>query len=513
VGFLAHRSLVFARILVVSVVAALVLASARDAAAGPPGPKIPPITFGIFDGTLKQITDLKTTWHRVHAKWGFLEPTQGNYNFSSFDQEVVPASRRGLKVIIAVHANSAWGSVCESVGVFSAPKQGKVAAFKAFVRALAERYDGDGVDDAPGLGTPVRHFQVENQWVTAVFFRDSTNCPSGGVAHAEQIMGYEFAGQGPPEATGNPIKAANEYAREYNAIYTAVKSANRQAVVGPGNIPTQTADASLFCQGKLGNRFIQNILRPDGSIALTIEWKKPQVCKKAGANERNIKTWVRYWNVVLETVMPKIKSRVNYIDLAHYGRWSEVKLRNDWAYERARAWGFPRKPILVAWELAGPDRRVSIPGNNPRREVVLELPKRIALAFASGSAAVTWFHNHFNPAAAVGVRYTSLLDENGKKDGVYWNYRNLVNEVDGAKGARLDKRGDAYLVKFTFKNGTPVTVAWSAKGPRQVTVAVKDSSPEVIQLNGRRNAPTRTEDAPGGKLNIQLTQIPILIIG
>jgi len=36
-------------------------------------------------------------------------------------------------------------------------------AYSAWVRAAVERYDGDGVDDMPGLTTPAKHWQVDNE--------------------------------------------------------------------------------------------------------------------------------------------------------------------------------------------------------------------------------------------------------------------------------------------------------------------------------------------------------------
>ena len=36
-------------------------------------------------------------------------------------------------------------------------------AFRAYVTALVERYDGDGVDDMPGLAGPVRYWEVDNE--------------------------------------------------------------------------------------------------------------------------------------------------------------------------------------------------------------------------------------------------------------------------------------------------------------------------------------------------------------
>lgn len=37
------------------------------------------------------------------------------------------------------------------------------AAYAAWVRQVVERYDGDGVDDMPGLERPIRHWEVDNE--------------------------------------------------------------------------------------------------------------------------------------------------------------------------------------------------------------------------------------------------------------------------------------------------------------------------------------------------------------
>lgn len=38
-----------------------------------------------------------------------------------------------------------------------------MAAYEAYVRRVVERYDGDGVDDMPGLQSPVRYWEVDNE--------------------------------------------------------------------------------------------------------------------------------------------------------------------------------------------------------------------------------------------------------------------------------------------------------------------------------------------------------------
>ena len=38
-----------------------------------------------------------------------------------------------------------------------------LAAYHAYITGLVERYDGDGVDDMPGLTRPIRHWEVDNE--------------------------------------------------------------------------------------------------------------------------------------------------------------------------------------------------------------------------------------------------------------------------------------------------------------------------------------------------------------
>lgn len=38
-----------------------------------------------------------------------------------------------------------------------------IGAYEAYVRRVVERYDGDGVDDMPGLLAPVRYFEIDNE--------------------------------------------------------------------------------------------------------------------------------------------------------------------------------------------------------------------------------------------------------------------------------------------------------------------------------------------------------------
>jgi hypothetical protein len=475
-------------------------------AAAPPA--FPHVAVGIFDGTVPEMKRIHSTFFRAAAHWGSIEPVEGAFDWSALDHEVIPKTRAGIHVIIAIHSNSAWGSACGGA-VFSTPINRP--AFKEFVRRLVERYDGDGVDDAPGLRTPVRYFQVENQWVTAVFYRDRTNCPMPGEPLPPSTE--DVAATGDLEASGHPMVAAADYVAEYKAARGAALLANPDALLGPGNVPSGAADAALFCLGRLGKKLPQNILRPDGTVKLSILWTKRQVCNKRGVNERGIKSFIRYNKIVLERAMPKLVGIVDYLDIAQYGLYQNVPLRNQWIAERAAAWGFSPVPPIVSWEMGGPDRRVLTPGPAPIRDVAYDVVKRLSLAFATGTGTATWFHNHFNPAAAVGVRFTSLLDAKNKKLPGYWNLLLLTERLAGAKSATMEVLGNAqgYVVKFRRNAAHQVIVAW-ADGGLSTRIALKHASVQVIQARGKRNMPATVTAAAGRKLNVDLTEVPILIL-
>lgn len=85
-----------------------------------------------------------------------------------------------------------------------------LAAYEAHVRRVVERYDGDGVDDMPGLTRPVRYWEVDNE--PDLKF---TNVPRDPVRPMK------------PETFCFP----EEYAQVLIATSRAIKAANPEAVV------------------------------------------------------------------------------------------------------------------------------------------------------------------------------------------------------------------------------------------------------------------------------------------
>ena len=110
------------------------------------------------------------TWRYV--RWADVEPVHTeppNYNWGSVDGALKQMVERGLIPIVTVEGNTCWASTNGCLdrghrdwGNGPIDKPGGLAAFHEFMRDLAERYDGDGVDDAPGSPV-VNYYEFYNE--------------------------------------------------------------------------------------------------------------------------------------------------------------------------------------------------------------------------------------------------------------------------------------------------------------------------------------------------------------
>ncbi len=106
--------------------------------------------------------DIGVRWHRppVYAFWFLVQPNLGSpsYDWTLYDDQYgsVPA---GINIL----ANITLGPESEGYSMPGSYLPVDTPAYQTFVRATIERYDGDGVSDMPGLVTPIRYWQVDNE--------------------------------------------------------------------------------------------------------------------------------------------------------------------------------------------------------------------------------------------------------------------------------------------------------------------------------------------------------------
>lgn len=131
------------------------------------------------------------------APQSYIEKDQ-RYDFSLTDAVVRDAQSNGLDVLFTIFPTNA-------------EKPSDMEAYKKFVKSLVERYDGDGVDDMPGLAYPIKHWEVMNE----PDMTPETIPPE----MLEKLMAFMFKGD------------AQDYFEILKATYKAVKEADPEAKV------------------------------------------------------------------------------------------------------------------------------------------------------------------------------------------------------------------------------------------------------------------------------------------
>jgi hypothetical protein len=102
-------------------------------------------------------------WNRPHIYlfWFMVQP---NINSTRLDFSFTDRLIRDVPTGISVLANIApEGPRNENHARPGSYLPIDTEKYKAFVRAIVERYDGDGVQDMPGLRSPILHWQVDNE--------------------------------------------------------------------------------------------------------------------------------------------------------------------------------------------------------------------------------------------------------------------------------------------------------------------------------------------------------------
>jgi hypothetical protein len=145
----------------------------------PPPPKnigIAQIPFGSTlhnPATISEMAGLGVKWVRISGitgiNWGMIETSPGNYNWSSTDNTVTLLKNAGINIYATVLIQN------PIYGVTYGYKPGDTTsmnAMKNFLKALAERYDGDGINDAPG--SPIIDvLQINNEINLTVSWADT----------------------------------------------------------------------------------------------------------------------------------------------------------------------------------------------------------------------------------------------------------------------------------------------------------------------------------------------------
>ena len=164
-----------------------------------------PARLGVIDASPRFTNDLPEALRTSQAtlavlddvRWGYVEPNapQGEEHrylwdspSAALDTRVTAYQRAGFELVMVLRAWNPWARSTgpqggqAAVAASTPPKSEYLDDYAAWVQAVVERYDGDGVDDFPGLvdvdgdgrPDPVRYFQIETDATTGVWWQGTS---------------------------------------------------------------------------------------------------------------------------------------------------------------------------------------------------------------------------------------------------------------------------------------------------------------------------------------------------
>lgn len=154
-------------------------------------------------------------WVRDVAEWATIEPvdtTPANYNWTALDQSVTAVTQRDIGLILTLRIAPSWAAPTPEGPLTD------LADLVQFARAVVERYDSDGVSDAPG-SPYVRYFELYNE--------------------PDSVSGWGYH--------------ASQYAQMLRTVYPAIHAANPDALVVFGGVALDwwVEDGGNFVRGFL----------------------------------------------------------------------------------------------------------------------------------------------------------------------------------------------------------------------------------------------------------------------
>ena len=177
------------------------------------------------------------SWIRNSVDWATVEPantTPENYKWATVDTFVGMAAADCAAMVLTLGANPTWASSNWEGPIDRVDK----SEFVQFVSALVERYDGDGVQDAPN-GAKVFYFEIYNE-------------PDAGVSGPEERWGLH----------------GDAYADLLKVLYPAVKAANPSAQVVIGGLAydffTDQDPITPANNGPFVRKFLEDVLKNGG---------------------------------------------------------------------------------------------------------------------------------------------------------------------------------------------------------------------------------------------------------
>lgn len=414
------------------------------------------------DKTISGMTDLGAKWIRLSGVsgiiWERVEKTKGQYDWTEADKMLSTFSQKGISILVTIGASN---KVYQSEFGYL-PKD--IKAYKAFLSAAAERYDGDGLEDAPGSPT-VSAWQIGNEVEMKTVWMDSPGnyaelmkASYEAVKSASSAVKVVIAGMGTGDSAAL-LKYSQILSSMKDGVYFDAFDFHWHATDGGNYKEHKTKDSNKVLNFDKVLSEIKNML--------------------AAGNHKNAEIWI---------------TEMSASDIIPAGNTEEtqaVDLIKRYVYPAVKGvnkvfWGTLYEQSGFGGQTAGNTNYFDTQGlvNNPGND---------------------------------GLSHNKLA---------YYSYRKMVEvlgESDWKDIQKIQESDGIYIYKF-LKSGTPVWVAWNDNpDSRQITIAdVGSIQVEITQAvpnyaSGQevtdysRAFSTETKAAINAAISVSLGEAPVFV--
>ncbi|MGD9548258.1 MAG: beta-galactosidase [Candidatus Krumholzibacteriia bacterium] len=393
---------------------------------------------------------------RMEVSWAEREPVRGQFAWEGLDNKIQHLQESGANAFLTFATDSGWGTLPSE---FTSPNRvpSDMAAWAGFVSACVERYDHDGVGDAPGMLRPVDHYQFINEW-------PSQNHRTGG-----------WAGD------------IDQLIATLDVSHDAVKAAWPGATVILGGIPAGALDAMVLSSG-MASYVARIAYTPDDIVYLdSLRAQSPTILESVAVRERVL-----------------AEARYDVADMHLYG---PVEF-NQHRIERVRL-AAPGAGLVSA-ECGGPSLAY-VDSVTPEGHFLAALDMNLD-ALARGVRFILWFgmvEREFveGEGTTYGTSQVPLFDQEFQPKGGYWAYCLLGSILADLKGVAKLEEG-TYLIESHDR--PDITVAWAPGGSGALALSPLEHPDLLVRVVDAARGAFVFERVPDDGV-VALTSLPVII--
>jgi hypothetical protein len=152
------------------------------------------LKFSYSDSRFGELTEMRdermrgkdSQWVRPHPGpfiWNHIEKEKGKFTWEEADKYVVYAQEHNQTILATIWPHANWEQKSCKRKKARSPfgkkftkylsKPCSMDDYKNFLLQLVDRYDGDGVNDMPGLTKPIKYWDIMNEPEFKMFFKGS----------------------------------------------------------------------------------------------------------------------------------------------------------------------------------------------------------------------------------------------------------------------------------------------------------------------------------------------------